>query len=428
MIWLQGQVQGYQDVDLKDFHLSWRNGLAFCALVHSLSPRCGINFESLSGANAESNLTLAFSTAEKMLGVPKLLDVEDMIAGPKPEQFSVITYLGQFYKKFGGTTRQLVRTTTAPQLMTPEKTKQLESLAEVRERFGIKTGAGTTGAENKSEEPPRKSLNRTVSVAAIPSSHEKSASDLLREKGSNTNKPSVREKFNGIKKEDLFKRCHKSGLALHNVTPVDWNGNVYHPDHFLCTSCSTSFKGSKEIVNVNNEPYCKECGKKAFLAKNKKTPSIKGIELPESGGISKKIVPLEAKIEEEEVTLVKPQVEQKSAVPLWRQKLAEKKEQLKTDKVEIESATKRMSHAKQKRLSRKQNTSVISQQQPETLSSESTINLTPLEAPVECKNCGQVQKKTKFCSSCGTSMIIVEENIKPVVVEEKLEEGEKKRI
>jgi hypothetical protein len=77
-----------------------------------------------------------------------------MVSGPKPEvqncvkihlflllnlqQFSVITYLGQFYKKYGANTRQLVRTTTAPQLMTQEKKQQLEALSEVRERFGIK--------------------------------------------------------------------------------------------------------------------------------------------------------------------------------------------------------------------------------------------------------------------------------------------------
>lgn len=41
----------------------------------------------------------AFDTAEK-LGIPKLLDAEDMLVGDTPEQFSVMTYLSQMYRSF----------------------------------------------------------------------------------------------------------------------------------------------------------------------------------------------------------------------------------------------------------------------------------------------------------------------------------------
>jgi hypothetical protein len=61
MVWLQAQVDGYKGVVLDNFHTSWRDGLAFCALVHSLSPRSGIKFDELSAANASDNLTLGKS-------------------------------------------------------------------------------------------------------------------------------------------------------------------------------------------------------------------------------------------------------------------------------------------------------------------------------------------------------------------------------
>lgn len=47
----------------------------------------------------EKNIELAFSTATK-LGIPQLLDVEDMLIVSKPEPFSIMTYLSQFYHFF----------------------------------------------------------------------------------------------------------------------------------------------------------------------------------------------------------------------------------------------------------------------------------------------------------------------------------------
>lgn len=413
MVWLQAQVDGYKGVFLDNFHTSWRDGLAFCALVHSLSPRCGIKYDDLSAANASDNLALAFNSAERYLGISKLLDVEDMVAGPKPEQFSVITYLGQFYKKYGATTRSLVRTTTAPQLMTQEKKQQLEALAEVRERFGIKPGIGAEVPKDD-DKKERKSLQRTVSVQAIPSHAPKSASEALKEsKATAEDKPKPKI----ANKEDLFRRCHKSGMTLHGVTPVEWNGNVYHPDKFCCTSCSQSFKGGKEIVNVSNEPYCKDCGKKAFLGKYKtgSTPTTSS----STTSLNKKIVPLEEKKAEvtEEETVVLTPLAQKSSVPQWRQKLAEKKEQLKTGQTEIENATNRLSAAKKRRDSKAEpmqdrnaapTTSATEKTGTESNTAPPTAqggSAEPAADEVKCGGCGKSQKKSKFCNGCGKAIV-----------------------
>lgn len=98
LLWCQRCTEGYPGVKVENFHTSWADGLAFCALIHRFAPEA-INFHSLSKENAFQNNELAFQTAER-LGIPALLDAEDMLISPRPEQLSVITYLSQFYHKF----------------------------------------------------------------------------------------------------------------------------------------------------------------------------------------------------------------------------------------------------------------------------------------------------------------------------------------
>jgi len=97
--WCAKMTEGYPGVNIANFHTSWRDGLAFCALVHKYAPD-SLDFNSLDPANIESNNQLAFDLAEKLFNVPKLLDAEDMLMA-KPEQFSIMTYLLQFYKAVG---------------------------------------------------------------------------------------------------------------------------------------------------------------------------------------------------------------------------------------------------------------------------------------------------------------------------------------
>jgi len=99
LLWCQKKTKGYRDVDVKDFQDSFKDGLAFCALIHKHRPDL-LNYDSLSKENPRENLDLAFDVAEKNLGVPKLLDTEDMLSLPRPDERSVMTYCAALYKVF----------------------------------------------------------------------------------------------------------------------------------------------------------------------------------------------------------------------------------------------------------------------------------------------------------------------------------------
>ena len=64
-------------VEVRDFGSSWRDGVAFSALIHGLRPEL-VDMSVLDQKSPRVNLERAFSIAEEHLGIPRLLDVEGM--------------------------------------------------------------------------------------------------------------------------------------------------------------------------------------------------------------------------------------------------------------------------------------------------------------------------------------------------------------
>ncbi|XP_075043168.1 spectrin beta chain, non-erythrocytic 4 isoform X2 [Mixophyes fleayi] len=98
LLWCQMKTAGYPEVNIQNFTTSWRDGLAFSALIHRHRPDI-IDFSKLTKSNAAYNLQQAFNTAEQQLGLIKLLDPED-VNMENPDEKSIITYVVSFYHYF----------------------------------------------------------------------------------------------------------------------------------------------------------------------------------------------------------------------------------------------------------------------------------------------------------------------------------------
>ncbi|KAM7374562.1 hypothetical protein PAMP_007210 [Pampus punctatissimus] len=96
--WCQDITNSYKGIKVTNFSTSWRNGLAFCAILHHFHPD-KIDFDQLDSHDIKLNNKKAFDGFEA-LGISRLLEPSDMVLLSVPDRLIVMTYLSQIRSYF----------------------------------------------------------------------------------------------------------------------------------------------------------------------------------------------------------------------------------------------------------------------------------------------------------------------------------------
>ncbi|KPU76802.1 uncharacterized protein Dana_GF13432, isoform F [Drosophila ananassae] len=98
--WCKEVTKDYPNVKVTNLTTSWRNGMAFCAIIHHFVPEL-IDMSKLSAHEVVGNCKIAFDAAES-LGIPRVIEPRDMNLLTVPDKLAVMTYLHQLRAHFTG--------------------------------------------------------------------------------------------------------------------------------------------------------------------------------------------------------------------------------------------------------------------------------------------------------------------------------------
>ncbi|XP_053317377.1 EH domain-binding protein 1 isoform X7 [Spea bombifrons] len=100
LVWCKEVTKSYRGVKITNFTTSWRNGLAFCAILHHFRPDL-IDYKSLNPQDIKENNKKAYDGFAS-IGISRLLEPSDMVLLAIPDKLTVMTYLYQIRAHFSG--------------------------------------------------------------------------------------------------------------------------------------------------------------------------------------------------------------------------------------------------------------------------------------------------------------------------------------
>lgn len=96
--WARNTTDKYPGVQINDFTTSWRDGMAFSAVLHRNRPDL-VDWRNIREIKSRERLERVFSTMEREYNVYKILDPQDVDTN-MPDEKSMITYISSIYHVF----------------------------------------------------------------------------------------------------------------------------------------------------------------------------------------------------------------------------------------------------------------------------------------------------------------------------------------
>ncbi|XP_014114798.1 PREDICTED: protein-methionine sulfoxide oxidase MICAL3 isoform X17 [Pseudopodoces humilis] len=289
--WCQRQTDGYAGVNVTDLTMSWKSGLALCAIIHRYRPDL-IDFDSLDENNVEKNNQLAFDIAEKEFGISPIMTGKEMASVGEPDKLSMVMYLTQFYEMFKDTIPSsdsldlnaeekaaLIASTKSPisflsklgqsisRKRTPKDKKEKELDGAGKRRKTSQSEDEDLPRSYREERPTLVSAltERRIDAAIGNQNKVKSmATQLLAKFEENAPVPSSNLRRQGsLKKEfpqnlggsDVCYFCRKRVYVMERLSA---EGKFFHRSCFKCEYCATTLRLSSYAYDIEDGKfYCK---------------------------------------------------------------------------------------------------------------------------------------------------------------------------
>uniref|UniRef100_A0A3Q3E5J2 F-actin monooxygenase n=1 Tax=Labrus bergylta TaxID=56723 RepID=A0A3Q3E5J2_9LABR len=285
--WCQRQTEGYRNVKVTDLTMSWKSGLALCALIHQYRP--DLDFDSLDERDQEKNNQLGFDVAEREFGISPCMTGKEMSSVVEPDKLSMVMYLSQFYEMF--------KDTVPPgnQNLSPEEKAALISSTKSPISFFSKLGQSIAisrkrnpkdkkekdvdglGKRRKTSQTEEEEVSRSgredrsavLSERKMDScaggNHNKvkvMATQLLAKFEENAPQPSGLKRQGSLRKEfpvnlggsDVCFFCRKRVYVMERLSA---EGKFFHRSCFKCDYCGTTLRLSSYAFDVEDKFYCK---------------------------------------------------------------------------------------------------------------------------------------------------------------------------
>eukprot|EP00079_Xenopus_tropicalis_P022850 XP_012814835.1 PREDICTED: protein-methionine sulfoxide oxidase MICAL3 isoform X9 [Xenopus tropicalis] len=314
--WCQKQMEGYPGVNVTDLTMSWKSGLALCAIIHRYRPEL-INFESLDEQDVEKNNQLAFDIAERELGISPIMTGKEMASVGEPDKLSMVVYLSQFYEMFKESDAEdanqyadekaaLLASTKSPisflsklgQTISRKRTPK-----DKKEKDSDASGKRRKTSQSEDEEAPRTQREeKPASVSAVAERRNETASaagqnkvksmatQLLAKFEENAPAPNA-----GLRKQGSFRKefpqnlggsdvCYFCRRRVYVMERLSAEGKFFHRSCFKCDYCSTTLRLSCYAYDLEDGKfYCKPhyCYRRSGYSQRKRPamPALSGKEV-----------------------------------------------------------------------------------------------------------------------------------------------------